>query len=192
MDLPAPQVGVTTDGKLDFSQVYARGMGAWDLQAIRYGYSQLPPGTDERAGLDAIVRDGLSRGLVFLTDQDARPEGSASPIAHLWDNGPDAAEGLRHELEVRRIGLAHFGEHNIAPGQPLALLQEVLVPLYFHHRYQLEAASKVVGGLQYTYAMRGDGQPPSKPVDGAEQRKALAAILDVLAPEALDLPDSSI
>jgi uncharacterized protein DUF4953/uncharacterized protein DUF5117 len=189
MDYPAPQVGIK-DGKLDFSSVYATGMGAWDIQAIRYGYTELPPGTDERAGLDAIMKEGLSRGLIFLTDQDARPEGSASPITHLWDNGADAAEGLRHELAVRRIGLANFGEHNVAPGQPLALLQEVLVPLYFHHRYQLEAASKVVGGLQYTYAMRGDGQPPSKPVDGAEQRRALAAILDVLSPETLDLPDS--
>ncbi|HEY3568008.1 MAG TPA: zinc-dependent metalloprotease [Thermoanaerobaculia bacterium] len=189
MDYPAPLVGIK-DGKLDFSNVYATGMGAWDIQAIRYGYTEFPPGTDEKAGLDAIMKEGLSKGLIFLTDQDARPEGSASPITHLWDNGPDAAEGLRHELAVRRIGLAHFGEHNVAPGQPLALLQEVLVPLYFHHRYQLEAASKVVGGLQYTFALRGDGQPPSKPVDGAAQRKALAAILDVLSPETLDLPDS--
>jgi Met-zincin/Domain of unknown function (DUF5117) len=191
MDYPAPLVGIK-DGKLDFSSVYATGMGAWDVQAIRYGYAEFPPGTDERAGLDAIMREGLSRGLIFLTDQDARPEGSASPITHLWDNGPDAAEGLRHELAVRRIGLANFGEHNIAPGQPLALLQEVLVPLYFHHRYQLEAASKVVGGLQYTNAVRGDGQPPSKPVDGPAQRRALAAILDVLSPETLDLPDKVI
>ncbi len=189
MDYPAPLVGIK-DGKLDFSDVYATGIGAWDVQAIRYGYTQFPPGTDEKAGLDAIVKDGLSKGLIFLTDQDARPEGSASPIDHLWDNGPDAAEGLRHELAVRRIGLAGFGEHNVAPGEPLSLLQEVLAPLYFHHRYQLEAASKVVGGLQYTYALRGDGQPPSKPVDGEAQRRALAAILDVLSPETLDLPDS--
>jgi hypothetical protein len=189
MDYPAPLVGITPDGKLDFSQVYATGMGAWDVQAIRYGYTEMAPGADERAGLAAIMNDGLSRGLIFLTDQDARPEGSASPITHLWDNGPDAAEGLRHELAVRRIGLDHFGEHNIAPGEPLALLQEVLVPLYFHHRYQLEAASKVVGGLQYTNALRGDGQAASKPVDGAAQRRALAAILDTLAPEALDLPE---
>ncbi len=189
MDYPAPLVGITAGDKLDFSKVYATGVGEWDLQAIRYGYSQLPPGTDERAGLDAIMKEGLSHGLIFLTDEDARPEGSASPITHLWDNGPDAAEGLRQELAVRRIGLAHFGEHNIAPGQPLALLQEVLVPLYFHHRYQLEAASKVVGGLRYTYALRGDGQPPSKPVDGPTQRRALAAVLDVLSPETLDLPE---
>jgi hypothetical protein len=189
MDYPAPQVGITPDDKLDFSNVYATGVGAWDVQAIRYGYTQFAPGADEKAGLDAIMKEGLSRGLIFLTDEDARPEGSASPITHLWDNGPDAAEGLRHELAVRRIGLANFGEHNIAPGQPLALLQEVLVPLYFHHRYQLEAASKVVGGLQYTYAVRGDGQPPSKPVDGEAQRRALAAVLDVLSPETLDLPE---
>jgi hypothetical protein len=189
MDYPAPLIGITPDGKLDFSQVYALGTGEWDAQAIRYGYAQMAPGADEKAGLDAIMKDGLSRGMVFLTDQDARPEGSASPIDHLWDNGPDAAEGLRHELAVRRIGLDHFGEHNIAPGEPLALLQEVLVPLYFHHRYQLEAASKVVGGLQYTYVLRGDGQPASKPVDGATQRRALAAVLDTLSPEALDLPE---
>ncbi|MFL6196358.1 MAG: zinc-dependent metalloprotease [Thermoanaerobaculia bacterium] len=189
MDYPAPQVGVTPDGKLDFSSVYARGMGKWDVYAIRYAYAQFPPGADEKAGLEAMAREGLAQGLRFLTDPDARPEGSASPIAHLWDNGENAAEGLRQALAVRRIGLANFGEHNIAVGQPLSLLNEVLVPLYFHHRYQLEAASKVVGGLQYTYAVRGDGQPPSKPVDAKDQRAALGAILDLLSPETLDLPE---
>ncbi len=98
-------------------------------------------------------------------------------------------EGLKHALAVRRIGLANFGEHNIAPGRPLALLNEVLVPLYFHHRYQLEAAAKSVGGLQYTYALRGDGQPSSKPVDGEVQRQALATVLELLEPETLDLPE---
>ena len=192
MDYPAPLVGITPDAKLDFSQVYAVGVGEWDAQAIRYGYSELPPGTDERPALDAIIGEGLSKGLIFLTDEDARPEGSASPVAHLWDNGEDAAAELLHELAVRRIGLAGFGEHNIAPGQPLALLDEVLVPLYFHHRYQLEAASKLVGGLQYTYAIRGDGQPAAKPVPGPAQRQALAAILEILSPQTLDLADSTI
>jgi len=189
MDYPAPLVGIAPDGNLDFSKVYAVGVGAWDDQAIRYGYSQFAPGTDEPKALDAIVRDGLAHHLIYLTDQDARPEGSASPLAHLWDNGADAAEGLKHELAVRRIALSHFGEHNIAPGQPLSLLQEVLVPVYFHHRYQLEAASKMVGGLEYTYALRGDGQPTSKPVAGEAQRRALAAVLEVLSPETLDLPE---
>lgn len=188
MDYPAPMVGIK-DGKLDFSQTYAAGMGEWDVQAIRYAYTEVPPGTDERAALDAILQENLSRDLIFLTDQDARPEGSANPLAHLWDNGESAVEGLRHALAVRRIGLAGFGERNVAPGQPLALLNEVLVPLYLHHRYQLEAASKLIGGVQYTYALRGDNQPPAKPVDGETQRKALAAMLEVLSPEALDLPE---
>ncbi|HEV8578290.1 MAG TPA: zinc-dependent metalloprotease [Thermoanaerobaculia bacterium] len=192
MDYPAPLVGITPEGRLDFSRAYAAGIGEWDVQSIRYAYSEFPPGTDERAALDALVREGLSRGLIYLTDEDARPQGSASPLAHLWDNGQDAAEGLRHALAVRHIGLANFGDHNIAPGQPLALLNEVLVPLYFHHRYQLEAASKLVGGLQYTYVLRGDGQPASKPVDGQVQRQALAAILEVLSPETLDLPETTI
>ncbi|MEA2601266.1 MAG: hypothetical protein QOF89_2258 [Acidobacteriota bacterium] len=192
MDYPAPLVGIGPDGRLDFSKVYGVGVGAWDVQAIRYGYSQFPPGTDEAQALSAIVREGMSRGLVFLTDQDARPEGSASPLAHLWDNGAEATEGLRQALAVRRIALSHFGEHNIAAGQPLSLLQEVLVPVYFHHRYELEAASKVVGGLQYTYALRGDGQPASKPVDGDAQRKALATVLEVLSPATLDLPEAVI
>ena len=196
MDYPAPLVGISPDGKLDFSKAYGVGVGAWDDQAIRFGYSEFAPGTDEPKALDAIARDGLARHLVYLTDQDARPEGSASPLAHLWDNsgdnGADAAEGLKHELAVRRIALDRFGEHNIAPGQPLSLLQEVLVPVYFHHRYELEAASKMVGGLQYTYALRGDGQPPSKPVAAADQRRALEAVLEVLSPEALDLPETVI
>jgi hypothetical protein len=188
MDYPAPMIGIA-DGKLDFSKTYAVGAGEWDAQAIRYAYTEFPAGTNERAALDAIIQENLSRGLIFLTDQDARSEGSANPLAHLWDNGESAVEGLRQALAVRRIGLAGFGERNVAPGQPLALLNEVLVPLYLHHRYQLEAASKLVGGVQYTYALRGDSQPPAKPVDGDTQRKALAALLEVLSPEALDLPD---
>lgn len=189
MDYPAPLVGVTADGKLDFSKAYGVGVGEWDVQAVRYAYAQFPPGTDEKAALEGIIREGLSRGLLFLTDEDARPEGSASPLAHLWDNGEDATEGLRHALRVREIGLAGFGERNIAPGRPLSLLQEVLVPLYFHHRYQLEAASKAVGGLEYTYALRGDGQPAARPVPAENQRKALAAVLELLSPETLDVPD---
>lgn len=192
MDYPAPLVGITADGKLDFSKTYAVGMGEWDVQAVRYAYSEFPPGTNERPALEAIIKEGLSRGLTYVTDEDARPEGSANPLGHLWDNGADPTEGLRQALAVRRIGLANFGEHNVAPGQPLALLNETLVPLYFHHRYQLEAAAKMVGGLQYAYALRGDGQPPAKPVDGKAQRQALAAVLELLSPENLDLPESTI
>jgi hypothetical protein len=189
MDYPAPLIGISADNRLDVSQAYGVGVGEWDVQAVRYAYAELPPGADERKALEDILREGEARGLLFLTDEDARSEGSAHPRAHLWDNGPDAVAGLLHALRVREIGLAGFGERNIAAGQPVSLLQEVLVPLYFHHRYQLEAATKVVGGLEYTYAVRGTGQPASRPVEGKQQRAALAAVLEVLAPETLDLPE---
>src|SRR6185436_11161961 len=192
MDYPAPLVDVREDGSLDFSRAYGRGVGAWDVFAIRYAYTELPPGTDERAALDAMAREAANQGLLFLTDEDARPEGAANPRAVLWDNGADPVEGLRHALAVRRIALARFGEHNIAPGQPLALLQEVLVPVYFHHRYQLDGALKVVGGVDYTYALRGDGEPGQKPVEAKRQREALQTILEVLDPERLDLPEAVI
>ncbi|HYG63402.1 MAG TPA: zinc-dependent metalloprotease [Thermoanaerobaculia bacterium] len=189
MDYPAPLVKLTTDGQMDFSETYGTGMGEWDVHSIRFAYSQFPPGTDEAFALDAIAREGVGRGYLFLTDEDARGLGSAHPRAHLWDNGPDPAEGLRHAMKVRGLALGRFGEKNLAPGRPLSLIQEVLAPVYFHHRYQLEAAVKVVGGLEYTYAVRGDGQPASRPVDAEWQRRALSAVLATLSPEALDLPD---
>ncbi|HSL82780.1 MAG TPA: zinc-dependent metalloprotease, partial [Thermoanaerobaculia bacterium] len=69
------------------------------------------------------------------------------------------------------------------------LLEEVLVPVYFHHRYQLDAAVKPVGGLLYDYAVRGDPAPEAEPVPAAAQRRALEAVLATVEPELLDLPE---
>jgi hypothetical protein len=193
MDYPAPLVGVTPAGDLDVSHAYAAGIGEWDVQAIRYAYTEFPPGPDgdarERAGLDAILRESSSRGMIYLTDEDARPPGAAQPLANLWDNGSDPVAGLEQALAVRRIALARFGEGNVAPGWPLAVLQEVLAPVYFHHRYQLEAAIKVIGGLDYSYAMRGEGPQEARPLAAAWQRRALATVLGALSPETFDLPE---
>jgi hypothetical protein len=189
MDYPAPRVDIREDGTLDLSQAYGTGVGEWDIFAIRYAYTQFAPGTDEKAALDAMIREAVGRGLLYLTDEDARPAGAAHPLAVLWDNGADPVDGLRHALAVRRIALSRFGEHNLPQGQPLALLQEVLVPVYFHHRYQLDGALKSVGGLDYRYALRGDGQGAAKPVAGDRQRKALETVLQAISPEALDIPE---
>lgn len=189
MDYPAPLVGIAPDGELDFSQAYARGVGEWDVEAVRYAYAQFPPGTDERRALAAIVDDNIAKKRLFLSDDDARSPATAHPLANLWDNGSDPIEALRHTLAVRRIALSRFGEENIAAGQPLSFLQEVLAPLYFHHRYQLEAAVKAVGGIEYAYALRGDGNGGARPVPGAVQKKALAAVLAALEPQVLDLPE---
>ncbi len=189
MDYPAPLVEVGENDSLDFSHAYASGIGAWDETAIRWAYSEFPPGADERTELEKIVREALARDQLFLTDSDARSPASAHPRGSLWDNGADPVAALTRTLQVRRIALARFGEENVAVGTPLARLEETLATVYLHHRFQLVAAAKVIGGLEYSHAVRGDGQAEAKVVSGDRQRRALAAVLDTLAPSVLDLPE---
>ena len=112
------------------------------------------------------------------------------PTAHLWDNGTDAVAELRRVMAVRRVALDRFGEAAIRRGRPLATLEETLVPLFLHHRYQAEAAAKVLGGEEYSYAVRGDGQVPLRPVPGEAQRAALEALLVTIDPAELAMPAS--
>lgn len=192
MDYPSALIGIDAAGKLDFSHAYGIGVGAWDRHAIDYLYHQFPPGADVAAGLQAISARGLERGMLFLGDDDARPPGSSDARANLWDNGDDPVAELRHVMRVRAIGLQNFSERNVLPGTPLAQLREVFAPLYLHHRYQLDAAVKLVGGLEYHYAQRGDGLFATRLVDGERQRKALAAVLELLDPAALDIPETAL
>ncbi|CAN5134258.1 zinc-dependent metalloprotease [soil metagenome] len=188
MDSPHPQVRLAADGSIDLSHAYGVGVGAWDSVAIRYGYSRAPTGVDQQRALREILSQAQTRGVTFLSDQDARPAGSIHPQAHLWDNGADAATELRRVMRVRRVALDRFGEAVIRQGTPLATLEEALVPVYLFHRYQTEAAVKAVGGARYTYALRGDGQPPLEPVPPEQQRAALDAVLATLDPAELVLP----
>ncbi|NOT09376.1 MAG: DUF5117 domain-containing protein, partial [Gemmatimonadales bacterium] len=190
MDYPHPVAKLAADGSIDLSDAYATGMGAWDKEAIRFGYTDFPRGTDEAKALNDLLAQTRAKGLNFLADQDARPQGSAHPTVHLWDNGTDAAAELLRMLDVRRAALARFGEQAIQRGQPLATMEEALVPLYLHHRYQVEAATKVIAGQYYTYALRGDGQEPLRAVPAAAQRRALSAVLRTLEPRELAFPRS--
>jgi hypothetical protein len=70
----------------------------------------------------------------------------------------------------------------------MAFLEDVLVPVYFYHRYQIEAATKLIGGMQYNYALKGDGQLITAPLSNELQAKAMAAILKCLDPGFLHLP----
>ncbi len=189
MDYPAPLVRLDADGRVVLDSAYATGIGAWDKVAIRYGYTDLSDAVDERTALTAILEEAQARGLHYITDADARPPGGAHPLAHLWDNGTDPVEALAVEMRVRAAALSRFGLASIREGRPLATLEEVLVPLYLRHRYQAEAVAKLVGGVDYTYALRGDAQPLPSPVPAARQEAALAALLDLLEPEALRLPE---
>jgi len=187
MDYPQPVVGLNADGSVDLASSYTREIGRWDKVAINYGYRQFPSGTDESAALRGILDDARKQGLGFLTDEDARPAGASHPDVSLWDNGADASAELRHMMAVRKAALARFGERAIRQGRPLASIEEALVPLYLYHRYQIDATAKALGGQRYVYAVRGDGQVPVQPVPAAEQKRALDALIDTLAPDALAL-----
>ena len=190
MDYPHPWVTLDAGGHPDVSHAYATGIGTWDKVTIQYGYSQFAPGTDEHASLDAILSKAQADGLYFITDEDSRPAGGAHPYAHLWDNGPDPAAELDRILNVRSAALAQFGENAIPMGMPMSEIEDTLVPLYLLHRYQTEAAAKEVGGLNYRYSLRGDGQMMPSIVAAAEQQKALDALLKTISPSTLTLPES--
>jgi len=187
MDYPHPWITLDASGKPTLDKAYTVGIGAWDKAAIRYGYSEFPSGTDEAAALDKLIQQNEADGLRYITDEDSRPLGSAHPYAHLWDNGPDAPAELERILEVRKAALARFGENAIRTGEPMAQLEETLVPLYLLHRYQTEAAAKLIGGLDYRYAVRGDHAMITQMLAPERQRKALDAVLQTLGPDVLTL-----
>ena len=50
------------------------------------------------------------------------------------------------------------------------------------------AAAKAIGGVEFAYAVKGDGREAASPVAAAQQRAALDAALATLQPEALRVP----
>jgi hypothetical protein len=191
MDYPHPIVKVK-DGRIDLSTPYDDKIGAFDKVSIAYGYQDFPAGTDEAKALNDIIQNSIKSGLSFLSDQDARPVGGAHPYSHLWDNGADPAEELLRVLEVRALALKNFGERNIKPGMPMATLEEALVPVYFFHRYQTEACAKMLGGLNYRYALRGDGQLVTELLTPQQQLRAMEALMKTVETSALLIPESVI
>lgn len=192
MDYPAPWVRPTPEGGLDFSQSYAKGMGAWDKVAVNWLYSQFPEGTDADSALNKIIMDAYNSGLRFVDDAQGRPVSGANPASSVWDNGADPVDALSETMRVREIALRNFGLRSVRDGEPVSQLREIIVPVYLYHRYQVDAAAKLIGGYDFRYAVKGDSAPPAAPVAADRQRAALAAIVAALDPAALDLPDATL
>ncbi len=188
MDYPHPLAEIK-DGEIVLNNAYDDKIGAWDKVAIAYGYQDFQEGVDKISALNEIIQNSLKSGLTFLSDQDARPQGGAHPYAHLWDNGQRAYDELNRVMGVRKLALNNFGENNIREGTPYAKLEEVLVPIYFFHRYQIEAAVKYVGGLNYRYALRGDDQLITEFIPKIQQLKALNSLIATIQPGALALSE---
>ncbi|EKB51286.1 zinc-dependent metalloprotease [Cecembia lonarensis] len=189
MDYPYPLIKMDTNGEIDLSEAYDDKIGAWDIWAIRYGYENVPTGQEEKAFLSRMLEDTYEAGHTFISDTDSRHPSGSHPHAHLWDNGESASEELYRLMDIRKKKMESFGLNTIEEGQPEALMEEVLVPLYLMHRYQIEAASKLLGGLDYTYKVKGDNQRVQSRLDAQIQNKALNSLLSTIRPENLAVPE---
>lgn len=187
MDYPHPQLSVN-NGEIDFSNAYDTGIGEWDKVTVAYSYTDFVDGKDEKKALNSILENATADGLRFISDQDARPIGGAHVMAHLWDNGKIASEELEEVLKVRAMAIKNFSIDNIRTNETHSTLEDVFAPLYFFHRYQTEAAAKVIGGLDYSYTVKGDGQKTWEIVNRNIQEQALQSLINTLRADVLAIP----
>jgi hypothetical protein len=185
MDYPHPWIKARGDN-LDFTDAYAVGIGEWDKIAVTYSYGEFEG--EEEVALRSLLDRAFERGHRYITDADARPAGSSHIHAHLWDNGNDITNELDNVLNVRKIGIQNFSPENIRLGQPYSVLEDVFVPLYFYHRYQTEAVSKLVGGMDYSYALRGGPEKIVSSLAPEEQRRALKVLIRTIDAKELAIP----
>jgi hypothetical protein len=184
MDYPAPLVTLKTNGEMDLGSAYPQHIGEWDKVAVNWGYRDFPKGTNEKAELDKIINDAWVKDVRYMSNQDM----DAHPRVEQWSNGLDQSTELTRLMGLRNSSLDQVGERTIPNGRPMATIEDVIVPLYLHHRYAAQATATIIGGQDYIYAIRGDGRQPTKWVPAADQKKALDALMSTLSLKALALP----
>ena len=184
MDYPHPMEKLRPDGAIDLSNAYQARIGAWDKVAIRYGYGEFGNSADETAALTKVLDDAWAKDLRFMTNQDT----NVHPRVDQWSNGVNQADELNRIMKIRRAALNRLGEHTIRNGAPMSTIEEALVPIFMYHRYSVESAASSLGGIDYIYALRGDGRAPEKWETAANQRKALEALASTLKPSELTVP----
>lgn len=189
MDYPGPRIKLT-NGQIDLSDAYAKSGGAWDDFSVDWLYGDPAPGIDPDVAARAKALDAKARGLLFMTDIDGRAADLPSPVASMWDDGPDPLASLSQMLAVRDVAIANFGPRSILPDEQMSNLRRKFVPVWLLHRYNVDAVGKLVGGLDYEYAVRGDNHPAPKPFDGAKQKRAIAALVDTLSVRRMTVPSA--
>ncbi len=187
MDYPHPKFTLK-ENAIDFSDAYDTKIGAWDKVTVAYSYQDFPTNKNESEALNLILENAFAGGLRYLSDSDARPQGSASAAAHLWDNGANVYDELYNLLNIRKSAIEKFSLDNIKTNQPYSVLEDVFVPLYFFHRFQTEATVKLIGGLTYSYAVKGGNQKVVERVSGTTERIALQAVLKTIAVDQISIP----
>ena len=187
MDYPHPYLTLEND-KINYSNAYEKGIGSWDKVSVGYAYSDFPGDIDESKELNLLLENSLKEGHLFISDSDARPIGGAHPKAHLWDNGSSATDELNVLMQIRSKALNQLSLNHIKEGAPYSDLEDLFVPMYLLHRYQVEAVVKMIGGVDYNYAVKGPILSSVIVVSPTQQRNALLEYLNTLNPKALKIP----
>ena len=188
MDYPHPLFELKS-GQITAENAYTDAIGIWDKRAIAYAYSDFT-GLDAKQQRASMIRHNQAKGYWFVSDADARDISDAQPYASLWDNGEDAVAELNRVIKLRNQALLNFGQASLHSGRPFSELEEILIPLYYFHRYQVVAAGKFIGGVHYNYAVKGEVELEHKSVAAEQQNRAFNALLKTLLPDFLHLPDS--
>lgn len=199
MDYPHPYITLDSNGNIDLSNAYKENIGIWDKHVIAYGYGDYSNHAtkNERQQLIDLISETKAKGLLYASDPDARSDASAHNTGHLWDNGKNAAAELTRVIKVREKALSDFGLNSIAAGTPLSELEQALVPIYNFHRYQVEAAVKLIAGVDYAYEIKEYNSTESeelvtKVVPAMLQKQALSSLLKTLDANFLTLSENII
>lgn len=190
MDYPHPLISLN-NGKIDISEAYAKGIGEWDKYTIAYGYQDFTGTTNENEALLDLVSNAKQSGYLYKSDPDARVPQKASANGHLWDNGSEPIAEFKRVSELRKFAINQFGSNNLPLNENYSDLERRLVPIYYSHRYQLDALVKQISGVNYAYTVKQNGQTPNVSfVDGDIQTQALSLMLSSASPDYLALPNS--
>ena len=187
MDYPHPLIEFV-NGEIKLDNAYDEGIGEWDKTSVLYSYQDFPTEQNEENELNKILNDSYNKGQRFITDKDARPIGGAHPNAHLWDNGANPIKEFNHLLKVRKVAMGNFSMNQLKKGDPISILRDRLVPIYFLHRYQIEAVSKLIGGQKFNYSVKGNSNEKVTPVSEYLQKDALNALCESLNQNHLIIP----
>ena len=191
MDYPHPKIDII-DGDINIDNAYSKNIGDWDKVTVRYAYTDFQENENEDIKLNQIIEEAVNKGLYFLSDSDSRPVGSANPFSHLWDNGEFPYKELNKLLEVRDLALKNIDLENLIDGEPYDRIEDILVPIYMLHRYQIESTAKAIGGVDYLYFVKNLNNDKVKFVNSKLQKESLESLLNVLNPKNLVLPDNLI
>lgn len=191
MDYPHPKIDII-DGDINIDNAYSKNIGDWDKVTVRYAYTDFQENENEEIKLNQIIDEAVNKGLYFLSDSDSRPVGSANPFSHLWDNGEFPYKELNKLLEVRDLALKNIDLENLIDGEPYDRIEDILVPIYMLHRYQIESTAKAIGGVDYLYFVKNLNNDKVKFVNSKLQKESLESLLNVLNPKNLVLPDNLI